>query len=152
MRCWKHGMYSIVLVEGCSISHQHPLQLASRRRMKQRQAKMLPFLTASLSDLPMGLLSDQGRSTTPCSKATQALAWGLEVWISFLNGLFHTYRRKTYRFQQLAGNIGSSNWKAGWYFINRAKTVLNFDARFINTNVEHTGAAILDDPGSRHAV
>jgi hypothetical protein len=26
--------------------------------MKQRQAKMLPFLTASLSDLPMGLLSD----------------------------------------------------------------------------------------------
>jgi len=78
--------------------------------MKQRQAKMLPFLTASLSDLPMGLLSDL-KVEARLLAARQRKHWpgDLKFGYLFFNGLFHTYRRKTYRFQQLAGNIGSSN-------------------------------------------
>ena len=54
--CWKHGMNCMHDVLGCSINHQHPLQDASRSSMKQRHARMLPFRTASLSGLPIGLL------------------------------------------------------------------------------------------------
>lgn len=53
-KCWKHGKYSMRDEAGCSMHHHAPRQEAMRRRMKALQARMVPFLTASLSRLPSG--------------------------------------------------------------------------------------------------
>ena len=90
--CWKHGIYSMQDVDGCSMIHQHPLQDATNNSMKQRHARMSPFRTASLSGLPIGLLGLRsvlalllsGKLLVPCMLHALCLSCNLSFTVIFV--------------------------------------------------------------------